>query len=637
MLTPRPIELLQLPLSPKAEIMHPEMSILVFPGATSFDAGAFCYLTRSAIVRSRRLSRARSERWVDTTSFRESRQPPIRRFIRYLSDLLTSGGKRPITVKQSAREYGCFLTWAEANGHLDAIDDKEVTRQAFRQYVEHLRELVNTDQLSMKTAAGTQYKILGVLSDLTNIDDFHHGVNLFRARITAIGSTRPPPEGDQARVLALCGALFQGLSALGLRNAAYPYPLPVPQFLGAANDTLWVFPGTRWCMPPHVLAVRESLARGCWAYDYENGRIANAVEVARYFQGRDEKERIRQARHAVDLATSLIIAANRDPQQIHRRNAALSAHNAFIVLFLAQTGMNWASVRELPWNEAFESGMERQGFRTIKYRAGGKMVSFEIQSVFFPTFKRYLELRAYLLNGISYDRLFMACHHHGKRITPLDGQALTPIFNSLRGIYPSVPAIKSKAWRAGKSDWLLRNTDPATTALILQNTLPTVLRYYAEGSPTAQEDELGRFFDRLRGVVIAQGERTANTVERAIGVCTSFGSPHQSIDAPIPSDCRRAEGCLFCDHFRIHADQRDTRKLLSCRYCIEQTAHLADSEEQFNRLFGPIFERIKVLLGEIECRQPGIVAPIEREIEAGELDPFWARKMELLVDLELTV
>ena len=185
---------------------------------------------------------------------------------------------------------------------------------------------------------------------------------------------------------------------------------------------------------------------------------------------------------------------------------------------------------------------------------------------FFPTFKKYLELRTYLLNGISYDRLFMACHHYGKRITPLDGQALTPIFNSL--LEGFIPAFQRSCLKRGERvraiGWL-RNTDPATTAPILQNTMPTVLRSYAEGSPTTHEDELGQFFDRLRGVVIAQGERVENAVERAVGVCTSFGLPHQSVETSIPSDCRRAEGCLFCDKFRVHADRRDTRKLLSCR------------------------------------------------------------------------
>jgi hypothetical protein len=314
MLSARPIELLQLPLPPTVEIPHPERSILLMAGANSFDAGAFCYLTRSAIGSSTALSRPRSERWVDIASFRESRQPPIRSFIRYLSDLLTSGGKRPVTVEASAKAYGNFLTWAEANGHLTALDDKEVARLAFRHYVDHLRERVNTDRMNMKTAAGVQYNLLSVLSDLLNIDTFHHGVNLVRLRVAATESTPPPPEEDQARVLALCGAVFRGLSALCLQSQSYPYPLLVPPFLGAANDTLWVFPVTRWCMPPHLLAVRDSLPRGYWAYDYENGRIATAVEVAGHFQGRDEKERIRQARHAVEVARSLVIAANQDPQ-----------------------------------------------------------------------------------------------------------------------------------------------------------------------------------------------------------------------------------------------------------------------------------------------------------------------------------
>ena len=205
----------------------------------------------------------------------------------------------------------------------------------------------------------------------------------------------------------------------------------------------------------------------------------------------------------------------------------------------------------------------------------------------------------------------------------------------MRLIDPNVPRISSRAWRAGKSDWLLRNVNPATAAVILQNTVPTVLRSYAEGSPTSQEDELGQFFEGLRGAVIAKGTPVENAVERAVGVCTSFGSPHQIVLAPIASDCHRVEGCLFCDKFKIHADERDTRKLLSCRYCIEQTAHLAESEEQFHRLFGPIFERIQLLLVEIDRRDPGMVAPIEEEVKAGELDPFWARKLEMLIDLEL--
>jgi hypothetical protein len=626
----RTIELLKLPLPPSVEILHPERSILLLGDGYSFDAGAFCYLTRSAPVGAKGLGRRpRSERSVDIPSLQASRLSPVRNLIRYLSDLLACG-KRPVTVAFSAKHYGIFLTWAEANGHLMALDDKRVARVAFGHYVNYLREKVNTDRLRISSAAMMQFAVLAVLRDLLNVDDFHHGVNLLRDDHAGTESTRPPADEDQARVLALCDSLFRGLSTLCLQNRPYPYPLRVPEFLGAANDTLWVFAATRWCMPPHVLASRESLAHGYWANDYENGRIATVAEVAARYQDYHGGK-------AVEAAHSSMSAANKDSQHRCRRRAALLAHNAFIVLFLAHTGMNWSAVRQLPWSETYETGMERQGFRAIKYRAGGKTVSFEIQSVFFPTFTKYLELRTYLLNGATYDHLFMAAADNFARgISQLGEKGLDSIILSLRAIDPKVPQIRSRAWRAGKSDWLLRNVDPATAALIFQNSVPTVLRAYAEGSPTTQEEELGQFFEGLRGVVVGKGERLENALERSVGVCTSFGSPHQNVPAPIASDCRRVEGCLFCDKFKIHADERDTRKLLSCQYCIEQTAHLAESEEQFHRVFGPIFERIRGLLGEIERREPLVVESVEREVQAGELDPFWARKLEMLIDLDLT-
>jgi hypothetical protein len=86
----------------------------------------------------------------------------------------------------------------------------------------------------------------------------------------------------------------------------------------------------------------------------------------------------------------------------------------------------------------------------------------------------------------------------------------------------------------------------------------------------------------------------------------------------------------------VHADERDTRKLLSCRYCIQQTSHLAASEEQFQRLFNPILGRIQAILDEVDRREAGMVERVRREVEEeGELDPYWAGKLEMLMALEL--
>jgi len=48
-----------------------------------------------------------------------------------------------------------------------------------------------------------QFAVLGVLRDLLNVDDFHHGVNLLRDDHAGTESTRPPADERSARVLAL--------------------------------------------------------------------------------------------------------------------------------------------------------------------------------------------------------------------------------------------------------------------------------------------------------------------------------------------------------------------------------------------------------------------------------------------------
>jgi hypothetical protein len=145
------------------------------------------------------------------------------------------------------------------------------------------------------------------------------------------------------------------------------------------------------------------------------------------------------------------------------------------------------------------------------------------------------------------------------------------------------------------------------------------------------------FFARIANLVVNKRKPIVRGTDLAVGACASFGAPHP-VEGNVPAipDCRRPEGCLFCDKFRVHADERDTRKLLSCRYCIQQTSHLAASEEQFQRLFNPILGRIQAILDEVDRREAGMVERVRREVEEeGELDPYWAGKLEMLMALEL--
>ncbi len=638
--TARPTEVLTLPLPSNAIVLHPERVILRFVSECSIDVGAICYGRRTGPKNggASSTSGSKAERLVAESSLDTTRLNPVRKVIEYCSAAIRVGGKRPHTVHSCARELIVFLEWADTLGYDFALQGITVARRVAGAYIEHLREKVRLGQLSNNTAAISQMHVLEILAEVLDTDSLSQGLNLLRIDKYGRQSTQPPSEEEQARMLALCQCIFDGFTDLVLNRRPYPYKLPVPKYLGAIGDALWTFPSKKWCMPPHELSSRDSLNSGYWAMDYVRGRIATAEEIwHKYVFNPQKQTRTAHADLSIKSATKALAAANSDHQDRYRRNAALLAHNVFLILFLANTGMNWTTVRQLGWGNEFEVGVERQGFRTVKYRAAGRLVSFEIQAVFMPVFKRFLELRAYLLNGREFEFLFLAGGNFVKTIEALNVKTLSSIVDSLQRIDPAMPSIMSRQWRAGKSDWLLRNVDPATAAIILQNSEQTVLRSYAEGSPTTQLEEMGSFLDQLQNAVLAKDVSVANGTASALGVCSSYGNPHQVFAAPIASDCRGLEGCLFCDKFKVHADAQDTRKLVSCRYCLQQTAHMTTSEEQFQSLFGPIFARIEVLLGEIDRREIGLVQRIVSEVDAGELDPYWARKMEMLIDLELVI
>ena len=53
-------------------------------------------------------------------------------------------------------------------------------------------------------------------------------------------------------------------------------------------------------------------------------------------------------------------------------------------------------------------------------------------------------------------------------------------------------------------------------------------------------------------------------------------------------------------------------------------------------MLGPIFDRIQVILDEVSRRDETLVLRVTREVEVdGELDPYWSRKLEMLMDLGL--
>lgn len=607
-------------------ITQPELIVLQIAGKSA-DVGSLCYIKRIGETNSKK------GRNVDTDSFYPARIPSVCKLIALIEKMYSYSNLKPATLYDKVSRFIVFIEWADECGHHLVLDNVDAARLVARAYAAHIRERVAMNEISQNSGASQQWIALSFLGDFFGVDDFMRGLNLLYKIPNAKESTPLPSADSMKKVYTLCECMFNGYTELVLDKKLFPYKLKIPEYLDWSEDGLWIFPTTIGFMPPHVLLKRHTLATPLWAFNFENGRLSTTTELQTIdiYANQDDA----YVQKTISYAEIIIKSANTNPYNVQRLRAGQLALNTFIVMFSAQTGMNWAQIENLQWSDDYEIGVERQGFRVIKPRAGNREIYFELPIQFMPTFRRFLELRRYLLNERTCNTLFFGfgfnlATGYPRKIKDIMGST----FKCLRRIDPHLPKIKSRQWRASLSDWLIRNTDPSTTAMILQNTEKTVLSSYSTGTESSQVEELTEFFDNV-STVLSKNQFINKGNELSIGLCSSQGEPLQiSRNMPIQPDCKKVEGCFFCDKFKVHADEKDARKLLSCRYFLNQTSVRFNNREQFGLVVGPVISRIDWILKEISTKEEKLVPRITREVDqGGDLDPYWASKLEMFMEL----
>ena len=630
----RKVQVYDLPIHSDITILRPEQVILSFSNGKTVDIGALCYLIRQPTTKSHLgVKRISNEgRLVQIDSMYEPRKEDVRLLITFISEHIIHSGKRIETIRDMISRSVGFVFWADQNKFYDLLNKKEIAKLALIQYTQYLKEKVSRNEITINSAARQQSSVITFLCDFFEDDEFAIGVNIIRKNQKLKKSTQPPSEDSQAKVLSLCENIFDGIVSFILEHKQYPHELNMPAYLNFPNNKLWIFPAESWFIHPIKSLDKRNT---CLGYNYQLG-ILNTIEQI-------DKLRLkpiinqRNTYHLLKNAENNLIAANQNFRHSQRIHIGTIALNAFIILFTAQTGMNWSQILNLQWDNEFHISSTHQLFRTIKWRAAGKECSFEIPVGFMPRFKNFIKLRNYLLNNQNFEYLFFTAGERGLG-TPKQVKSFTlhGIYSAIKRIDPLLPTIQSREWRAAKSDWLVRNTDISTTALILQNTEKTVLSSYIAGSESAHWEEISNFLHNISKVILSPNHDQKQLLQSAIGKCSSFGNPiipqeNDSINTP---NCINPEGCLFCENYRIHVDETDIRKLLSCRYCIEKTAHLIGNLEEQDLITKPIFERINLIIAHVKTNNEPLVNKIMSEVEEGELDIYWARKLEMFMELD---
>lgn len=523
------------------------------------------------------------------------------------------------TFLSNARELNQFLGWSYNNGYPDLFDSVEIYYEAYSKYSNHIYEIHMGGKYTYHTATLKQSAPFTVLYWFFPETTINFKQALPKVPVSRNYNPTPvPPEDQVAHGLKLCTEIFKEFTDALLNGKKYPFKVNL------MDDNLWVFPiqwlcHTKGTQPPTFITE---------LWHYNTGTLIpqiNDFRVKRY-----------------NRALETIADENKDPHVLttHRQRLGKLAHDSFLLMFAANTGMNEQQIRDLEWlTGEYEVTPSVQGFRTVKWRAGRKVQSFTITTRFVKEFEIFLKLRSFLTKNRAIKSLFIQipCSLK-KQWRPLQPSALRKLGDSIRQtLDENFPYLSYRQLRLYKYNFLLKEFGVAAANQIMQSSVGTISKAYSTAADDVATNEISAFYNLLSKAHKKNRQRRKQDSIPS-GHCIEPGKaiPLVETDHPVAQpSCSNFITCLFCEHFVAHATNNDIRKLLSLQYFLEQIKYQSISAEEFEKLNGTTVQKINYIIGKLRDTSKEIsdsIDKVEKEVFTNEiLTDYWAALLDNLV------
>ncbi|MBU7435783.1 hypothetical protein [Paraburkholderia fungorum] len=322
---------------------------------------------------------------------------------------------------------------------------------------------------------------------------------------------------------------------------------------------------------------------------------------------------------------------------------------SFAALAIGDSGANLAQIVQMEYSDEVHEQLNDASIVTmrhkeIKLRAGGKEVPVHFTSVVRKRFLTYLRLRERMLgmfpnealDGLLFLRIKYKWAPNAR--TAIDIADMTRLLEALRWRFKSwfgsqLPSVTLRQLRLHTGNAFTEIAGPKVSADRLGHSLSTAIRNYNNGPQSERNSELSKFFGSVARSAVEAGRAAKGNAstdsDLAVGVCKEQGRPERLIAAPVSvePDCRKTEGCLFCNKYRVHADETDIRKLLSCKYVMNRLALGSGSADDVEAIYRAIMTRIQTLLDELQQRSPDVFKTVRKDVQVNQnLSPYWAAR-----------
>ena len=546
---------------------------------------------------------------VNLNTYQVKRKEIIKYIIEDIIIAHIQKGSAGITISVLIKHLIHFVNWMNQENIL-YINNLEHAINVFYDYTLFLKRGIRTSKISQAEAHARHTRAYKLLSSMFNDKE-----NKLLSAVKLIKNIRnskriKSSDKDRKYHYNFYYNFFHQVTDFLLNNNPYPLKLKL------SNKEIW-------CLPSAKVFFKDNKDFPM-AFDPKNGTARSVVSLQDIYHLDNDniaKAAIRKFKLTIDNANK--------SQSSKRLDLASHALKAFYILFLTNTGMNDSTAATLAWVDEYETDDIQYKFKNLKYRAGNKLVEFQIKNQFVNDFKKYLQLRDYLLNGHSLEYLFFIGNGKNARISnKLKQGAFIYYINNLfiTSLDPNLPNISSKQLRVNKTHQVVKQNGILAASQLLQSSVAIIMKSYLGESDESAAEQLSNYFDKLNENIFSTSDDNVST---NIGKCSNREiSTLQN---------QKSENCLFCEHFRIYVDKEDLQKLYSLKYLISECRYIAKNEQHFNSVYGDIYKRIESIEKLIITSNKSDLETL-KEIESDvfeheNLYPYWEHKLNMLISI----
>lgn len=579
-----------------------------------------------------------------SASFDEKR----RYFLQRLTDYLLQMSGSDLSKGWFYFTSKAYLDWIDSKKKNFDLSNKDSVIDAYRQYSKYLVDrtlLADTEEDSLAAHTAKQYqrnvaKLIAYVFDGHEIDIVSQAMQVQSQRYDV--PILPIAEEYHQKTYATLLNIFLEIHRIVVHERNFP-----AHFKSVDDENFYFYSGF------HHQIEKKHIQFDIQGYLAKYAVIPALSKMLADFGLAEDSEHRKRLRENRNEALNKLKQRNEDKRHTERERLASYGLVIGILLFIAQTGANLDTAQQLQLDkmEILPSTQGRR-FSGTKSRAGGNTVYPEFGVKFEPVFRKILELREWYIQDEQCDFVF-PLRNNSNKLGSIGNAKLQLIKKFLQRIFPKFIWITPQKWRKHVSSQYVELSDGDLLIEVekMGHSLDTARKNYSRISFKDAGQQISQFFHELREVAIAQTrtvERIAvQTLEVAIdtqvlpvGICSTASlQPEKAIgfteQAPTPN-CQQFEHCLFCQHYAVHADDTDVRKLLSLKSLLGYIKQKATDLIKWESQFGVVLHRIDEVLTELANNYAALherIVVIQDEVESGDLDAYWLNHFELLIDL----